>query len=928
MAARLYLTVYAPDDLPTETAHIASKSLGTVDDCTELAYTHHLHGTGSLKLRINRNHPSAALLIAGRYVIVHSDIGPIGGAFLEETPVDLSATKGAGDEWMAWTGRGAISVLENAVMDMDSSITGGQDPIEGFWDLSNQGDFAGASNGHPIPMMKRALNEADANTPPALTMVDHSSWDYDLDSDGVAPPFWGEIVFGVDIGDDLLGIAGRMSQLGSIVWQMSPIFDFDAHLTYGTSKAGAFGAGTIRFEKGVNIADKVARKVRGRVHRTHLIVGGADRTYVTVADPDWTSGDPVHWGFMSVGETADEAALYAAGLANIEARKRQTDAWSFPQHDHGDDPTNGIYEPGPPGTTGAHYWVGDIATLHTGTGPYDANAEPVPIAAITWQLKTGDEANGDYWVIPEVGSTFAWTPGPSYTAPPGSQIVPCVCPSGPTLPTEEGAVCTAVFHWTGGSRETLAAIPSLDQPSLIVPPVGSSITVSALDDGHISNEYSGGQSVILPAGPASGAGSTPNAVLAAVTPGTSITVSATQRDESAGGDQAWIRAVFVSGSYGAYAVVQTETYLFTAATAFEAVGATYTVPPGATGVAVEMGYQSELGSLSVCTVVPAAAGDTTQPPGTAYPGTPGGPYAGVDHVHPPAVVFATAPTVNDDSGDGYEIGLIWVNTATDTAYILLDDTVGAAVWEEIGAGGLSEAEVQTLIDASMDGYQRESEKGAANGYASLDASTLVPITQLPTGTGPTQVAIGSHTHVGGSGDGGLPLTAVVNGVPELVWDENNSLIGSGSGSGGGVASHTHDHGDLTGLADDDHTAYADAAHGHDSSGAPYRQIGCVLRKTGGAWSILDDSGHQPVGVTSVSADATKLTLTYAFTAAEVVAVSVTTDETWAASYHAGASVGLSSMDIYLKDLAGAAVNPTTVPDSATANLWVLGLMEV
>jgi hypothetical protein len=41
------------------------------------------------------------------------------------------------------------------------------------------------------------------------------------------------------------------------------------------------------------------------------------------------------------------------------------------------------------------------------------------------------------------------------------------------------------------------------------------------------------------------------------------------------------------------------------------------------------------------------------------------------------------------------------------------------------------------------GYQKESEKAAASGYASLDGSTKVPIAQLPTGTSGTTVALGN-----------------------------------------------------------------------------------------------------------------------------------------------------------------------------------------
>lgn len=41
---------------------------------------------------------------------------------------------------------------------------------------------------------------------------------------------------------------------------------------------------------------------------------------------------------------------------------------------------------------------------------------------------------------------------------------------------------------------------------------------------------------------------------------------------------------------------------------------------------------------------------------------------------------AAAPTVNDDSGDGYAVGSRWLDTTNDVEYVCLDATVGAAVW--------------------------------------------------------------------------------------------------------------------------------------------------------------------------------------------------------------------------------------------------------
>ena len=47
----------------------------------------------------------------------------------------------------------------------------------------------------------------------------------------------------------------------------------------------------------------------------------------------------------------------------------------------------------------------------------------------------------------------------------------------------------------------------------------------------------------------------------------------------------------------------------------------------------------------------------------------------------------SAPTVNDDTGDGYVVGSFWYDTTADKAYTCLDASSGAAVWTEITAGG-------------------------------------------------------------------------------------------------------------------------------------------------------------------------------------------------------------------------------------------------
>ncbi len=47
----------------------------------------------------------------------------------------------------------------------------------------------------------------------------------------------------------------------------------------------------------------------------------------------------------------------------------------------------------------------------------------------------------------------------------------------------------------------------------------------------------------------------------------------------------------------------------------------------------------------------------------------------------------TAPGSNDDSGDGYTVGSMWIDTALDKAYFCTDAAVGSAVWKEVGGAG-------------------------------------------------------------------------------------------------------------------------------------------------------------------------------------------------------------------------------------------------
>jgi hypothetical protein len=47
-----------------------------------------------------------------------------------------------------------------------------------------------------------------------------------------------------------------------------------------------------------------------------------------------------------------------------------------------------------------------------------------------------------------------------------------------------------------------------------------------------------------------------------------------------------------------------------------------------------------------------------------------------------SISSAVDPTVTDDTSEGYHVGQTWINTDTDTEFTLMDDTEGAAVWEQ------------------------------------------------------------------------------------------------------------------------------------------------------------------------------------------------------------------------------------------------------
>lgn len=83
-----------------------------------------------------------------------------------------------------------------------------------------------------------------------------------------------------------------------------------------------------------------------------------------------------------------------------------------------------------------------------------------------------------------------------------------------------------------------------------------------------------------------------------------------------------------------------------------------------------------------------------------------------------------------------------------------------------------------------------------------------------------------------------------------------------------------------------------------SSGVRYKPIAAAIRKTNGVWGLINDSGHTPSNVTSVSSTSTSIKVNFGFTASKVGSLVVTADESYnILGYTFGASVALNAATI-------------------------------
>lgn len=129
-----------------------------------------------------------------------------------------------------------------------------------------------------------------------------------------------------------------------------------------------------------------------------------------------------------------------------------------------------------------------------------------------------------------------------------------------------------------------------------------------------------------------------------------------------------------------------------------------------------------------------------------------------------------APTVNDDSGDNYSIGSLWLDTVLSQWYIAIDVTVGAAVW----AGFLDKTSAQVI-------------SGAKTFSAITTFSNTTQSTSKDTGCAVFEGGVGieKDTYIGGNlrvlGDAQIAgTTTIVNSTNMEVADANITLNKGGN----------------------------------------------------------------------------------------------------------------------------------------------------
>jgi hypothetical protein len=406
----------------------------------------------------------------------------VGGFFLDSG--DFEALSERGTRLLSFGGAGTLSYLARSMMwshvyfSTYPGIFSADDPIDGvysadqmettprlgyiFWRWMIQATLFRSgttpyTHRHFDGVQYTDIHEDDrtANPLPALSL----GFDGDDDSDGNAwsNPF---ADFEVPVGEDMLSVARRCMEAGLYVSMDPDMFELDAWDTedHRRTRTGAsWGAAVVRFQAPTggdistgNIKSDARRAISAYIQRSVMLAGDGN-TYRRSS----TGAGDIPWEGYYSSQSDDDDFLERVAAVQLRARADAGDTVRL-RIRLGTTPATGYYLPF------EHIRLDDLVTVHTGSGQWDFNEQNFPVAALTIALRRGGD--WDCWV--DLGTSYSAAASkqfqaarvPSHNHPPNPRLCD---PSTPchSLTTDQMTVATATngdlesgaTNWSGGS---------------------------------------------------------------------------------------------------------------------------------------------------------------------------------------------------------------------------------------------------------------------------------------------------------------------------------------------------------------------------------------------------------------------------------------------------------------------------------------------
>ncbi|MCC6619459.1 MAG: hypothetical protein IT341_10535 [Chloroflexi bacterium] len=456
--AVVVLTVYERDDPPV--AGGSATALGTIDRLISFEATSILstHGFNAIDIRVNRHDDPSNLLQAGRWVTVTFPA-------IQTDPVDLTVRLGPShttvlsqngevNEIIHVGGLGILSLFQHArLLEVPSapsppaSAERGSSNVPGRWQWRQQ---------PPGAIMTRGVEEGQNHVGTPLSPIDWTAT-RTVDSDGNT---WVSLAedrfFEINTNADAWNLYQRLAQAGDMYLVERFDFQVDAYNGFGTTSFGidrtsaTFGAGKVRITAEADVFSNILTDLEEQGEDepyTHVSVEGANATYVTVADPGYSSG-PGRMAAIEYRDSDDPDMLERVGLEFLRRQHARTVAREV-EITPGDDEANGRYLPW------KHLVPGDLHTLDAGGIDEDVRLIGLRVELVPGAHDaTTEDAHRSLRVVCEyndASSEPGGDGGMGGEGAPGSGSEMCCGPRPPTTPAEGNSV--RLYHTDHQSGE-------------------------------------------------------------------------------------------------------------------------------------------------------------------------------------------------------------------------------------------------------------------------------------------------------------------------------------------------------------------------------------------------------------------------------------------------------------------------------------------